>query len=154
EFLRKGEPLVPFTLSFPNDDFPAFLGRLSACSRGEGISPDFVAHSTYWLVNDDEVVGVSNLRHTLTEALLREGGNIGYGVRPSARRRGFATELLRRTIGKARELGLNEAWLTCAKSNEASIRTILKNGGVFVSEAFLSERNEIVQRYRIDWSGS
>lgn len=149
EFLDAGEPLVPFPLKFPNDDFAAFLARLAACARGEDIPPGFVPHTTYWLVSDGAVVGVSNLRHRLTDKLRREGGNIGYGVRPSARRRGFATELLRSTLERARDVGLTEAWLTCAKTNAASVRTILRNGGLFVSEELLPERGEIVQRYRI-----
>ena len=149
EFLERGEPLVPFALSFPNEDFPAFLAQLASCKRGEGLPAGFVAHSTYWLVCNDIVVGVSNLRHSLTDALRREGGHIGYGVRPSARRQGFASELLRRTLGCAREIGITEAWLTCAKTNIASVRTILRNGGRFVSEVFLPERNEVVQRYEI-----
>lgn len=70
-------------------------------------------------------------------------------MRPSARRRGFARELLRRTLARAREMGLPEVWLTCAKGNVASARTILSNGGVFLSEEFLPERGEVVQRYRI-----
>src|SRR5687768_9146250 len=98
EFQDAGEPLIPFTLAFPNDEFPAFLARLAACARGEGLPPGFVPYSTYWLVNDSQVVGVANLRHSLTDALRRVGGNIGYGVRPSARRRGFASELLRCTL--------------------------------------------------------
>jgi predicted acetyltransferase len=149
EFLERGEKLVPFTLEFPHDDFPALLERLAAGARGEGRPAGFVPHSSFWLVADGEVVGVSDLRHTLTDALRREGGHIGYGVRPSARRRGFATELLRLTLLRARSLGLTEAWLTCVKDNEPSVRTILRNGGDFVSEEFLESRGEIVQRYRI-----
>jgi predicted acetyltransferase len=149
EFLDAGEPLVPFPLAFPNEDFPAFVARLEACARGEGLPAGFVPHSTWWLVSDGEVVGVSNLRHQLTDALRREGGNIGYGVRPSARRRGFAAELLRRTLDRAREIGLTDALLTCAATNVGSIKTILRCGGLFVSEDFLPERGEVVQRYRI-----
>lgn len=150
EFLEVGEPLVPFPLAFANEDFAAFLDRLSACARGEGIPEGFVPHSTYWLVhNGSEVVGVSNLRHRLTDALRFEGGHIGYGVRPTARRRGFATALLRHTLAQARALGVREAWLTCGKTNTASIHTILRNNGIFVSEEFIATRAEVVQRYRI-----
>ena len=69
-------------------DFDAFLARLNDCAAGIGIPDGFVAHSTFWLVRyDAEVVGVSNIRHTLTPALRQVGGHIGYGIRPSARAR-------------------------------------------------------------------
>lgn len=151
EFIERGEELVPFPLGFAHEDFAAFLAQLDACSRGEGLAERFVPHTTFWLVRDGaEVVGVSNLRHSLTERLRREGGHIGYGIRPSARGLGFATQLLRHTIGEARLRGIDQALLTCSKSNVASARTILKNGGVLVSEEFLPEYGEVVQRYLID----
>ena len=154
EFLDRGERLVPFTLSFPNDDFEAYLSQLAACSRGEQIPPGFVPHSTFWLVRDEtEVVGVSNLRHRLTDALRRDGGSIGYGVRPSSRGFGFAHILLRHTLDRARDVGLTEAWLTCARDNKASVRTILRNGGEFISEELIADRGETVQRYRISLDG-
>lgn len=75
EFVECGEPLVPFPLAFPNEDFPAFLSRLSACANGEGIPEGFVPHSTYWLVrNGSEVIGVSNLRHRLTDGIHSQAG--------------------------------------------------------------------------------
>jgi len=154
EFLEAGEPLVPFPLSFPNDDFPGFVERLAACARGENLPPGFVPHSTYWLVLDGrEVVGVSNLRHRLTDKLRRHGGHIGYGVRPSVRGRGFSRELLRQTLVRARAMGLSEVLLTCDRGNEPSARTIRRNGGVLASEEFLPELSEFSQRYWISFAG-
>ena len=151
EFTDRREPLVPFTLEFPHDDFGALLRQLAAFARGEGLPAGFVPHTTLWLVADGkEVLGVSNLRHILTPRLQVEGGNIGYGVRPSARRQGHATRLLRGTLEHARGLGLDSVLLTCAKDNAASVATIRKCGGVFDSEEFIASRNEIVQRYWID----
>ena len=148
EFLVHGEGLVPFVLDWPTDDPAALLARFGACRRGEGLPAGFVAHSTFWMVEDGrEVVGVSNLRHQLTENLRIEGGHIGYGVRPGARRRGVATELLRQTLERARALGIEEAMVTCADTNEGSIRTILANGGRFDGKTFVEKRGEIVRRY-------
>jgi predicted acetyltransferase len=150
ELHDRGEELIPFPLSFDNTDFAAFVARLDAASRGEGIPADFVANTTYWLVDErGEVVAVSNLRHALTEKLRIEGGHIGYGVRPSARRRGHATEILRRTLEQARERGIEEALVTCAKENMGSRGAILRCGGRLHSEDFVERRGEVVQRYWI-----
>ena len=150
EFAGRGEPLVPHSLSMANEPTQEFLDLVAAQSRGERLPEGFVPATMYWLVEDGEVVGVADLRHRLTDHLRREGGNIGYGIRPSRRGRGLATALLAQTLVKARELGLTEALVTCAKTNIASARTILKNGGVFLSEEYIEQRGEIVQRYRID----
>ena len=148
EFVANGDSLVPFTLAFGNADFDAFLSKLSDCSAGVGLPNGFVAHSTFWLVRDsDTVVGVSNVRHSLTPALCREGGNIGYGIRPSARRQGLGVAILQQSLARAAELGLSRVLVTCGKQNLASARTILRNGGVLESEEYLASRGEVVQRY-------
>jgi predicted acetyltransferase len=150
EFLARGEPLVPFTLGFPHEDFGALLARLDDCARGIGIPEGFVAHSTYWLVRDGaEIVGVSNLRHALTWKLRREGGNVGYGVRPSARGLGYSVALLAATLPRARAVGLARVLVTCSRDNVRSARAIARNGGVLDSEEFIPERGEVVQRWWI-----
>ena len=150
EFLDHGEDLIPFPLTFDHTDFDAFVAKLAACERGEGIPKGFVPHTTFWLVDaGGEVVAVSNLRHSLTQKLRIEGGHIGYGVRPSARRRGHATEILRRTIAEARALGIEDALVTCAKGNMGSAATIRRCGGQLHSEAFVESRGEVVSRYLI-----
>lgn len=149
EFIVSGEPLVPFPLAFAHDDFGAFLEQLDASSRGSGIPEGFVPHTTFWLVQCGEVVGVSNLRHALNDNLRVDGGHIGYGVRPSARRRGHGTRLLRHTLAAAGAMGIGEVLLTCARANVASAATIVRCGGRLDSEAFVKHRGEVVQRYWI-----
>ena len=151
EVAAAGEKPVPFVLDFEHDDFDALLGRLERCARGIGLPAGFVAHSTYWLVRDrTEVVGVSNIRHALTDSLRREGGNIGYGIRPSARRQGLGIAILRTSLVRAAALGIDRVLVTCAKANVGSARSILRNGGVLESEEYLADRGEIVQRFWIE----
>ena len=150
EFLARGEPLIPFVLSFPNENFEAFLAQLAGCERGIGIPEGFVPHSTFWLVRGAEVAGVSNLRHRLTDTLRRDGGHIGYGVRPGARGRGLGTAILRLTLAEAVRRGIDRVLITCAKENAASSAVIAANGGRLESEAFIEARGEIVQRWWID----
>lgn len=94
-----------------------------------------VGSSYFWITADDgalddEVVGFLNLRHTLNEFLLDQGGHIGYSIRPSARRRGHASAALALGLRAARDLGIDPVLVTCDVDNEASRRTIERNGGV------------------------
>jgi predicted acetyltransferase len=150
EFRQQGERPVPFTLEYPSGDPQELMARYDRDRNGIDLPAGFVPHSTFWMVQGVEVVGVSNLRHSLTPFLLREGGHIGYGIRPSVRRNGFGRDILRLTLPKARELGLSRVLVTCGKGNLGSSRIILGNGGLFESEEFSAERGEIVQRYWID----
>ena len=88
-------------------------------------------HATYfWVVEGDAVLGSIALRHTLTDFLLRAGGHVGYGIRPSARRGGLATWALAEIRPEARALGISRLLVTCADDNAGSAGVIEKNGGV------------------------
>jgi len=113
EFVARGENLVPFVLAVPYEDFEGFVRTLHEYADGVGLPAGFVPRSTYWLVKaGNEIVGVSILRHKLTPKLQREGGHIGYGVRPSGRRKGFGTVLLAETLKMAKAKGLNRVLIT------------------------------------------
>ncbi len=151
EFISREEELIPFPLRFPHENFKALVSRLADQSKGVGIPDGFVPSSTYWLIDETSaLVGVSNLRHELTPNLEREGGHIGFGVRPSSRRQGFGSLLLKETLQEARGIGIERLLVACDKKNIASAGTIIVNGGVLSDEEFLPEHGFIVQRYWID----
>jgi len=88
-------------------------------------------HADYWwIVEDDTYLGAISLRHTLNDFLLQAGGHIGYGVRPTARRRGLATGALRAALPEARSLRLTRVLITCNDDNLGSARIIENSGGV------------------------
>lgn len=148
------EQLIPFVLGFPADDFQALLDRFEACKAGAEVPNGFVPHETFWLVDEGQrVVAVSNLRYSLTDGLRKRGGHIGFGVRPSARRRGFGTMVLRETLKKAGELGIARALVTCEKSNLGSAAAILRNGGVLEAEEKLDDHHDLLQRYWVPTAG-
>lgn len=93
--------------------------------------PGFVSQSTLWVVENEQYLGAVSLRHELGNVYLKEvGGHIGYGIRPSARRRGLAKLALAGALGQARDLGMLRVLITCNDSNIGSAKTIESHGGV------------------------
>ena len=135
-------------------DFAAYLAKLARESRGEGLAPGRVPSTALWLVRDDpsgtRLLGISNLRHRVNEALLNEGGHIGYNIRPSERRKGYGTLILSLALEKAKRRGLERVLVTCDTDNIASGKIIRKNGGQFESEVISHYSAKPVSRYWID----
>ena len=78
-----------------------------------------------------KVVGAIQLRHKLNEYLENFGGHIGYSVRPSERRKGYATKMLRQCLELAYKDGIPKVLVTCDITNPASEGVIRKLGGVY-----------------------
>jgi len=111
--------------------------------------PGFATGEVYLAVVENKIVGTIAIRHTLNETLLNTGGHIGYGVRPSERRKGYAAKMLSLALEKCRKLGIEKVLVTCDKNNIGSAKTIIKNGGVMENE-FVEENGNITQRYWIN----
>ncbi|MBQ6146940.1 MAG: GNAT family N-acetyltransferase, partial [Clostridia bacterium] len=89
------------------------------------------------------------IRHYFNEYLEKYSGHIGYSVRPSERRKGYATAMLRDALPYCRELGIRDVLISCLTDNEGSRRTILRNGGVYESTVLEPERDRYLERYWI-----
>ena len=134
---------------FKNDyhDFDTYLERLELKTATEDKVPD----SMFFLLDEerDRLLGAVNIRHYLNDALLQGGGHIGDGIRPSERRKGYATELVRLALIECKKLGIRRVLMTCDKDNVGSAKSILRNGGVLENE-FVNEEGNVEQRYWID----
>ncbi len=138
----------------PSDDvdspagFAAWVARLT--DQSDVTRPiDAGEHRcTYrWIVESDRVLGGIALRHGDSD-YVRWAGHLGYGIRPTARRRGLATWALSRMLDEARELGLGRLLVVCAVDNVASVKTIEHCGGVF--EGIRDTKLGPARRYWID----
>lgn len=134
---------------FKNDprDFEKYLAELETKTEKDGLVPD----SVFFLLDTkrDRLLGAVNIRHYLNDRLLRDGGHIGDGIRPSERRRGYATELVRLSLVECRKLGIDRVLMVCDKDNIGSAKSIIRNGGVLENEV-VGDDGEIEQRYWID----
>ena len=112
--------------------FAAYVARLLADAEPDTPrAGDAVPCTFLWIVDGETVVGFLAIRHRLNDFLLREGGHIGYSVRPSARRRGWASRSLSEALPLAHELGIDAVLICCKEDNAASRAVIEANGGVY-----------------------
>lgn len=111
-------------------EFEIYVERLRAEELEDSTRPvGMVPQTTLWWVEGNGYLGRLSIRHRLTDHLLRVGGHIGYEVRPTARRRGHATAMLRASLPHAQRLGIDPALVTCDDTNIASKTVIERNGG-------------------------
>lgn len=112
------------------DSYEEWLEKVNNNSKIETVDPNWVLTDTFFAIREDDnrIIGIIDLRHTLNE-FLKDFGNSGYSVRPSERKKGYATEMLRLLLKYAKEIGLKELHLSVERDNIPSIKTIVKNGG-------------------------
>lgn len=153
EFEENKEKLTPLAMKGHADTFEEFLIESNNNSKGINLPDDIVTSDIYFLVNDNSkyLIGAIDIRHYLNDYLLQYGGNIGYGIRPSERKRGYATQMLALALEKCNEMQISRVLITCFESNIASANTIIKNGGILENEVI--EYGKIKQRYWIQLKG-
>ncbi|MBI5069394.1 MAG: GNAT family N-acetyltransferase [Deltaproteobacteria bacterium] len=141
EMRTLGERIWEWQACLPGETPAAFVQRVLRAEHSP--APGRVPSTVHWAVLDGEVVGRIALRHVLDENLRRFGGHVGYEVRPSARRRGIASEMLRLLLQTPRARAIGRLLVTCSPDNIGSRKAILANGGVL-------EKVELVEAIQRD----
>jgi len=127
------------------EDFHEYLNYLSNLSKGIEIPQGWVTTSTFWLIDNDEVVGVVRVRHQNVST----AGHIGYDISPCYRNKGYGTEILKLALIEAEKIGIKEVIVTCNIDNIASKKIIEKNNGKLLGTIFDDEENENLYKYSI-----
>lgn len=147
EWKASGEAMIPWVISKDPSDFSTMLNWLSDHEIGKGLPDGWVPCSTFWLIDTNRsILGVVNIRHQLTEFLFNAGGHIGYGIRPSERRKGNATKILELALIEAKKLGIDDLLVVCDANNIGSEKAIVKNGGIPDSD-YVEEDGNVIKRY-------
>lgn len=119
----------------PGKPWEQYLDELDRERRGQDLRPGRVAASYLVAEVSGDVVGRVSIRHSLNPFLEAVGGHIGYAVRPHARRRGYATQILDLSLVEAHDLGIGRALVTCDPDNDGSRTVIERCGGVLDEDA-------------------
>lgn len=147
EWSNSGEKIIPYAIRKADyHKFDLYKEIIEVKEETKNSVPD----STYFALDIERniFVGAVNIRHYLNNQLLKNGGHIGDGVRPSERRKGYATEMIRLALEECKKIGIDRVLMVCYKDNIGSRKSIINNGGVLENE-IPAEDGKIDQRYWI-----
>jgi predicted acetyltransferase len=100
--------------------------------------------STFFSVrkSDNRIIGTIQLRHFLTDELEKHGGQIGYGIRPTERKKGYGKQQLLLVLEIARDMEIPKVMIICDKDNIASSQTAMSCGGILTGENFHEDKEQ------------
>ncbi len=147
EHLENGETDITAGMGLETSEFAQWLEKIR---RNAESGDEAWGRSLLFLCFDrGRLIGLLSVRYELPGPLSEIYGDVGYGVRPSERRKGYATAMLRYGLSVCREKGMEKALLGCYKDNLGSAATIRKNGGVLVAENDNYTKGKTSQYYEI-----
>ena len=149
EFIDNNDEIIPKPMIIKDEEeYDDFLKNINDYREWKNLKPERVKCTLYFLIdNEEKIVGAIHIRHELNDDLKRNGGNIGYGIRPNERRKWYATIWLRLALEKCKELWMDKVLINCRKDNIWSSKTIIKNWWIRDSE--YEFEGKIKERYRI-----
>ena len=118
-------------------DFVDYASWLDRCQRehaGLWRDPEWDVPSGVFLALrecDNRLIGLMRLRLGDSPKVLDFDGHIGSGIRPSERRKGYASQLLALGIAACGRAGMARVLVTCDHDNAASEALLRKAGGRF-----------------------
>lgn len=149
EHFKNGEKVINGSELWDQiESYEEWLSSVTLNTDPQTVNKNWVVTDTFFALrkNDDKIIGMIDLRHTLND-FLKDFGHCGYSVRPSERKKGYATEMLSQLIEVAKKIGMTELQISVEKTNIGSIKVIEKNGGVY--ERSFTYENELADIYKI-----
>lgn len=147
EHAEHGERSISASMGLAASDVGEWIARMrSSASTGEA---GWGRSLLYLCFDGTRLVGLLSIRYELPAELSAIYGDIGYGVRPTERRKGYATAMLRHALSVCGDRGMKQVILGCYRDNAASAATIRRSGGVLFAENDNYTKGRISQYYLI-----
>lgn len=151
EWILEGGRLNPGALRNNGKSYETWLQWINEDTYEDTCPPGTVPQTMYFAVRDDgKLIGAVTIRHRLNELHNNDssGGHVGFGVRPTERKKGYAKLILRLALEKLTEKGIFDVMINCASDNIASEKTILACGAV-LHEEVINDEGEKAKIFRI-----
>lgn len=130
EHYDNGEIRISASMTLTSAPYEKWVDYVHSLAR-DG-SPKW-GHTTIYLVkHKNKLVGMVNIRPEVCDEYANIYGHIGYGVRPSERRKGYATAILQKALLRCEDCGLKYAITGCIEENIASQKTMIRCGGQLI----------------------
>ena len=152
EFIDCGSSMDGCSSLRRTDDPAVFIAECEKYSSEETVPEGRVPATVFLCVreSDNRLIGMLQVRHRFNEYLEKYSGHIGYSVRPSERRRGYAKQMLALALPFCKSIGISRVLISCIDGNIGSERTILFNGGEYESTVYESGENIYLKRFWIN----
>lgn len=155
EWKESQTSFVPDFLESPcqsKEDFQEIINRIKKAEYGIHEDTNYFGKCHYYVVfNEKEnLVGAVVLRENMTDLGRNTLGNIAIGIRPSCRKKGYATVLLKVLIEKAKEMSMNEITICHYSENKISEQLLLSYGAKFDGSVVSKVSGKEIKRYRIN----
>ncbi len=142
-----GENSISASMGLISAGYPDWVEKMRAnASAGDEL---WGKSLLYLCIDRGKLIGLLSIRYDLPEELTQKFGDIGYGVRPSERNKGYGTAMLRHALTVCKQQGKDKVILGCYKDNLASAAIIRKNGGVLIEENNHYQEGRTSQYYLI-----
>ena len=147
EHYDNGETSITASMGLSSADYARWTEKMqnNAVSGDEQLGRSLL----YLCFDEDKLIGLLSVRYELPKILSEKYGDIGYGVRPSERNKGYAAARLRYGLSVCKKKGMTKVLLGCFKDNVASAATIRKNGGILIAENENYKEGRLSQYYLI-----
>lgn len=154
EWCASNTQIAPWFLDKPFNTIEEFSNFIQMLDQTELGNQDkrFCSATSYFVIDEnDRLIGAASLRNYLTVEGFNTWGHIGYGVRPSERRKGYGTEILKLALEEAKKKKIYKVLMGAHKSNIGSCKIIENCNGILENEVNdPDDINEKINRYWID----
>lgn len=129
--------VAPAPKDIDETTYSEWLKTKADTAKGINMPEGYISCTTYWVMLDDEIIGLANIKHYLNDFLRKKGGHLGLSLAKDYRGKGIGYKASKLLIEKARdEFGIGNILLTNEPDNVASRKLFAKLG------AELSDINE------------